>query len=355
MTVPPGSAQSAVRTVQTELGRACRSLELRLVDVLADEEPANGRPADRPGLERALERLEGGEVSCLIVPQLEHLSRRVDGLAALIDRLERAGIRLVALDVGLDTASSTGRMALERRPVTPADDVYADEAAEEVAVTRAIGYATMPAETEGDVAALEDQVRTIEQRCTDPALDLVDVIRERQVEGPPLDRPGFSHVMERIAAEEASCVIVASLGALSPAVAELGKIVDMLDKKGIRLIVAELDIDTAVSGGRLTVRALASVASWEHDKLSERTRKGVAAAQSKRIAADEGTGLGQDSTWPEVSRRIAAMRASGMTLQAIADALNADGVPTPRGGAKWRPSSVQTAAGYKRRSRAKRP
>jgi hypothetical protein len=42
-----------------------------------------------------------------------------------------------------------------------------------------------------------------------------------------------------------------------------------------------------------------------------------------------------------------------MTLQAIADQLNAEGVPTPRGGAKWRPSSVQTAAGYKRRSRAK--
>jgi hypothetical protein len=38
-----------------------------------------------------------------------------------------------------------------------------------------------------------------------------------------------------------------------------------------------------------------------------------------------------------------------MTLQAIADRLNAEGVPTVRGGAKWRPSSVQAAAGYKRR------
>jgi hypothetical protein len=44
-----------------------------------------------------------------------------------------------------------------------------------------------------------------------------------------------------------------------------------------------------------------------------------------------------------------------MTLQAIADVLNAEGVPTTRGGAEWRPSSVQTAAGYKRRSRAKKP
>ena len=42
-----------------------------------------------------------------------------------------------------------------------------------------------------------------------------------------------------------------------------------------------------------------------------------------------------------------------MTLQAIADVLNEEGVPTQRGGAKWRPSSVQSAAGYKRRPRPK--
>ena len=45
------------------------------------------------------------------------------------------------------------------------------------------------------------------------------------------------------------------------------------------------------------------------------------------------------------------MRASGMTLQAIADELNAEKVPTLRGGAMWRPSGVQAAAGYSRPGR----
>jgi len=36
------------------------------------------------------------------------------------------------------------------------------------------------------------------------------------------------------------------------------------------------------------------------------------------------------------------MRSQGMTLQAIADELNQHRVPTVRGGAKWRHSSVQT-------------
>ena len=48
------------------------------------------------------------------------------------------------------------------------------------------------------------------------------------------------------------------------------------------------------------------------------------------------------------------MRSEGMTLQGIADRLNAEGVPTVRGGAKWRTSSVQTAAGYRRPSASSR-
>jgi len=51
---------------------------------------------------------------------------------------------------------------------------------------------------------------------------------------------------------------------------------------------------------------------------------------------------------PALKQRIASMREEGMTLQAIADVLNSEGVPTLRGGAQWRPSSVQSAAGYRR-------
>jgi hypothetical protein len=59
-------------------------------------------------------------------------------------------------------------------------------------------------------------------------------------------------------------------------------------------------------------------------------------------------GGGSVKDQPALQQRIAAMRENGMTLQAIADTLNGEGIPTVRGGARWRPSSVQTAAGYKR-------
>ena len=57
---------------------------------------------------------------------------------------------------------------------------------------------------------------------------------------------------------------------------------------------------------------------------------------------------------PALKKHIVAMRSAGMTLQAIADRLNAEGVPTLRGGKKWRPSSVQVAAGYRRPGQSSR-
>jgi len=57
---------------------------------------------------------------------------------------------------------------------------------------------------------------------------------------------------------------------------------------------------------------------------------------------------------PSVDGPLAAaireLRDRGSTYQAIADALNAEQVPTLRGAARWRVSSVQSAAGYQRRA-----
>ncbi len=46
----------------------------------------------------------------------------------------------------------------------------------------------------------------------------------------------------------------------------------------------------------------------------------------------------------DTRQRIRGVRAQGWTLQRIADALNRDAIPTPQGGALWRPSSVRAAA-----------
>lgn len=43
--------------------------------------------------------------------------------------------------------------------------------------------------------------------------------------------------------------------------------------------------------------------------------------------------------------RIRNLRAQGLTLAAIADSLNFDGVPTAQGGARWHPSTIRSVLG----------
>jgi len=43
----------------------------------------------------------------------------------------------------------------------------------------------------------------------------------------------------------------------------------------------------------------------------------------------------------EVTRRIIDERANGLTFQAIADGLMADGIPTARGKSRWYPATIK--------------
>ena len=417
----------AARAQQTEIAGACERFGLDLVDVVRDAQEAE----DRPGLVSVLERIETGEASCLVVSGLDRLGGRVADFASVVDRLEKTGVRLIALDVGLDTATEPGQLALTRRPPRPLPWMPQPEAPEPEAVepepepverepepeavepepepeaiepepepeaiepepepeavapepepesshfdavavaeapaeapptapaapesaapqaVRALGYASTRSAGDDGHNDLDAQRQEIERSCARLQCSLVELVADREPkDGKAFDRPGLSHALERIAAGDAACLVIGSLERVSRSVSELGALVHWLEENGIRLITIDIDLDTASPAGRGTARALASVADMERNRLSERTRKGLAAARAKRH--DPGDPAATD--WTALRMRIAGMRADGMTLQAIADVLNEEGVPTQRGGAKWRPSSVQTAAGYKRRPRPK--
>jgi DNA invertase Pin-like site-specific DNA recombinase len=155
------------------------------------------------------------------------------------------------------------------------------------------------------------------------------------------ERQGLLYALEKIGRGEASCIIVSELGRLSRSAADLGGILDRLQRSDGRLVALDVGLDTASAEGRVAAQALSSVGSWEH----ERSAKTLAAASASPSALADRPVV-QDVG--ALKQRIVQMRSDGMTLQAIADVLNAEGVPTLRGGAKWRPSSVQSAAGYRR-------
>ena len=216
---------------------------------------------------------------------------------------------------------------------------------------RALGYVSVSAGANGSTQSeVEAQTLAIRRACADRGLELVRVVRDLDTApGGALGRPGLRHVLEQIAAGEALCMVIQGLECLGGSASAVGTLVSWFDSDERRLVAADLDLDTGTTTGKVAVRALAAAGQMERRKLAECTRRGLAAARAK------GAGAGRPSVAdrPELRERIAVMRARGMTLQAIADKLNDEGVATLRGGAHWRPSSVQAAAGYKRPGRVR--
>jgi DNA invertase Pin-like site-specific DNA recombinase len=205
-----------------------------------------------------------------------------------------------------------------------------------------LGYASIVA-VNGHQAGRDLGVQTkhIVTACECRGLSLVEVVREREpTRGHALERPGLGYALARISAGEAGGLVVADLSRLTRSVPELGRVLEWFSRSDARLIAASPGFDTGDEPGQLTARLIIELSQWERQRLSERTRKGMQEARRRgqRSVADN----------PQLRDRIGAMRADGMTLQAIANSLNADGVPTVRGGVKWRPSSVHAAAGYRR-------
>ena len=214
---------------------------------------------------------------------------------------------------------------------------------------RALGYVSVPADANGSAQGeLSEQTEAIQRACADRGLELVRVLRDVDTgTGADLERPGLRHGLELIATGEASCMVVQGLERLGGSAAAVGTLVSWFESEDRRLVAADLGFDTQTRTGEVAARALVAAGQLERRKLAERTRRGLAAARANGAGASRPSVADR----PELRERIAFMRTEGMTLQAIADELNAEGVATLRGGTHWRPSSVQAAAGYKRPGR----
>lgn len=70
----------------------------------------SGKSLRRPGIEEALRLLKSRSASALVVAKLDRLSRSVQDFAGLLDLSSRQSWSLVALDLGVDTTTPSGRL-----------------------------------------------------------------------------------------------------------------------------------------------------------------------------------------------------------------------------------------------------
>ncbi|MBV9474328.1 MAG: recombinase family protein [Solirubrobacterales bacterium] len=147
------------------------------------------------------------------------------------------------------------------------------------------------------------------------------------------ERTELAQALERIAAGEARTLYVERLRALAGSLGELVALLDRLGAADATLLAADLSLDTGTAAGARTAALLREIDRWAREPEDARRRRG-------RPGLAAGV--------PELAERIAQLREGGLSLQRIAEQLNAEGFPTPRGGKQWRPSSVQSALGYRR-------
>jgi len=90
---------------------ACAARGWTFVGGVREPAPAIAGDRTRPGLEHVLERFQRGEANCLVVAELRRLTSSAVELGGLLDRLWGSGVRLLVLDLGIDTGTESGQLA----------------------------------------------------------------------------------------------------------------------------------------------------------------------------------------------------------------------------------------------------
>ncbi len=210
---------------------------------------------------------------------------------------------------------------------------------------RLIAYLRVSTEEQADVGyGLDAQELELRRTFELRGWDLLELVRDEGISGSTLERPGLQRALRAIATGEADGLVVTKLDRLTRSVVDFGDLLEWFDAAGATLVALDVNVDTSTPGGRMIAQIIVVIAEWERETIAARTKAGLAAKRAK----GQPTGRPSVSDRPELADRIRGMRDSGMTLQAIADQLTEEGIPTARGAAKWRPSAVQSAAGWRR-------
>lgn len=139
-------------------------------------------------------------------------------------------------------------------------------------------------------------------------------------------------------------LLVAKLDRLSRKVSHIAT---LMDDKALKIRVASMP-----HADKFQLHIYAALAEQERDFISKRTKAALQAAKARgvklgglrsaTIRHNEAAKEAANAAALRVASIVVPMRRSGASLQAIADALNAANVPTPRG-AKWAAMSVSNA------------
>jgi DNA invertase Pin-like site-specific DNA recombinase len=152
-------------------------------------------------------------------------------------------------------------------------------------------------------------------------------------------RPELANALDALDEGEADVLLAAKLDRVSRSVLDFANLMARADRRGWRIVVLDVNVDTTTASGELMATVVAAFAQYEHRLIGQRTKDALAARRAAGVV------LGRPRTLdPAARERIIAERAAGRSLRAIADTFTAEGVPTAQGGARWYASTVRHVA-----------
>lgn len=215
-------------------------------------------------------------------------------------------------------------------------------------MVRAVGYIRVSTEEQASSGvSLDAQRAKLEAYCQLYDIELIGIEVDAGVSAKTLERTGLQAALALLEAGEADALVVVKLDRLTRRVADLDILIERYFGSRFTLMSVGEQIDTSTAAGRLVLNVLTSVAQWERETTSERTKTALAHKKQK------GEHCGRPAYGFQITEKklakaqeyetvklINSMRVSGHTFQAIADHLNKEGVVTQRGGV-WHPMTVR--------------
>jgi DNA invertase Pin-like site-specific DNA recombinase len=212
-----------------------------------------------------------------------------------------------------------------------------------------VGYIRVSTDTQAvDGVSLAAQRDKIEQFARLYDYELIAVIEDAGASAKTLNRDGLNQALAMLESGEAGALIVAKLDRLTRSVKDLGELLENRFTRFSLVSVGE-EINTSTAAGRLVLNVLMSVAQWEREAISERTKTALQhkKAQGQRVGAipygysvgSDGQTLEANPAEQEVIKAVLKYRAAGLGFRLICQRLESDGFKTRSDGG-FHPKSV---------------
>lgn len=159
---------------------------------------------------------------------------------------------------------------------------------------------------------------------------------DEAMSGKALNRPGLQAALDLLRTGQAEALVVAKMDRLARSVLQASDVLETAHKQKWSVVVLDLCMDLTTPHGKAMAQMLAVFAELEREMIAQRTREALAAAKAR------GQRLGRPRATPDaVVARAVRLHDDGLSLRQVAAALTAAAVPTTRGAATWRASSVR--------------